>query len=210
MWDMAKFQIESIDEPIGSDAEASFAVARLISRAEYLGVWPELQGERVVNRAFLNTLFVKLVGAGLVRDDRLRLSNANTAAEYRSLFEHVLEVIEHSPLPASEWAPLHNVLGDELLANLLDISAASLRRYSRNERSTPDDIAGRLHFLALVVSDLSGSYNDYGIRRWFARPRQVLESKSPAAVLEGGFEPTGDAARTVSRLAADLLGAGAA
>jgi hypothetical protein len=207
---MAKFQIVSIDEPIGSDAEASLTVARLVARAEYLGLWPDLEGEQVVDRLFLNTLFLKLGAAGLERSDRIRLSHAGDLAEYRRLLEHALEVTEQSPLPASEWAPLQAVLGDELLAALLDISPASLRRYSRNERGTPDDIAARLHFLALVVADLSGSYNDYGIRRWFARPRQALGGKSPAAALEGAFQPSDDSARTVSQLAGDLLGAGAA
>ncbi|HXW78942.1 MAG TPA: hypothetical protein VEJ84_05560 [Acidimicrobiales bacterium] len=207
---MENFSISSIDDPIGSDAEASLAVSRLVARIPYLGIWPELQGEQVINGAFLDTLFHRLSRAGLAREDLVKLAHAGDIADFRRLFEHALEVTEQSPLPNSEWAPVSATLGDDLLASLLGVSPASLRRYKRSERVTPDDVAARLHFLALVVSDLSGSYNEYGVRRWFGRPRLALGSKSPAVVLAGGFEPSGDGAKAVSQLAADLVGAGAA
>jgi hypothetical protein len=35
-------------------------------------------------------------------------------------------------------------------------------------------VAERLHWLAMVVADLAGSYNALGIRRWFERPRALL------------------------------------
>ena len=78
-------------------------------------------------------------------------------------------------MPASEWPALHRVLGPDLLARLLQISTVSLRRYQSGARKTPDDVAVRLHALALMVGDLAGAYNDAGIRRWFARPRTIRD-----------------------------------
>ena len=77
------------------------------------------------------------------------------------------DALDASPVPASEWPGLVNILGIDLLARLVGVSAVSVRRYASGNRPTPDDIAARLHFLALVVGDLAGAYNDIGIRRWF-------------------------------------------
>jgi hypothetical protein len=77
--------------------------------------------------------------------------------------------IEDSPLPDQEWTALRNTLGDGLLARLCRVSEVSLRRYAARARPTPDVVAQRLHILALIVADLRGAYNDYGVRRWFQR-----------------------------------------
>jgi S1-C subfamily serine protease len=65
-----------------------------------------------------------------------------------------------------EW---NSILGPDLLGRLLGISPSSVRRYRGAARTTPDDVAGRLHFLSLVVADLSRAYNDIGVRQWFNR-----------------------------------------
>jgi hypothetical protein len=100
-------------------------------------------------------------------------------------------------------------LGEDMLASLLRISPASVRRYSRKERPTPDDVAARLHFVALLTADLSGAYNEFGIRRWFDRSRQALGDRAPGEVLGAGFDLESDDAAALRRLAAGLLGAGA-
>ena len=74
-------------------------------------------------------------------------------------------------MPEFEWNRLTEVLGLELLPRLLGISPSSVRRYKAAARTTPDDVADRLHFLSLIVGDLSGAYNEIGIRQWFARKR---------------------------------------
>lgn len=79
-------------------------------------------------------------------------------------------------MPEREWRRLVELFGPDRLAELLGTSASSVRRYSGRARSTPDDIAGRLHFLALTVGDLAGAYNEVGIRRWFERQRSQLDS----------------------------------
>ena len=124
------------------------------------------------------------------------------------MLESVLEETEHSPLPEHEWRPTLGAVDEALLASLLGISPASIKRYSRHERPTPDDVAVRLHFVALVVADLSGAYNVFGIRRWFNRAPGP--GRPPAAALLGpGFNPDGPDAAALRQLAADLVGAGA-
>ena len=115
--------------------------------------------------------------------------------------ERVNEALGESPVPASEWPALERVLGVDLLARLLGIATVSLRRYVSGARKTPDDVAVRLHALALMVGDLAGAYNDAGVRRWFVRPRTALENRAPADVLTSGWQPDDREARQVRGLA---------
>lgn len=114
--------------------------------------------------------------------------------------------LEDSATPQTEWATMRAIFGDELLVQLLGVAASSLRRYAAAERSTPDDVAARLHWLALVVADLTGAYNEFGIRRWFQRPRSRLGGKSPQQLLGAGWSPDHPAAHQVRQLAAVLSG----
>ena len=109
-----------------------------------------------------------------------------------------------SPAPATEWQAMNDVLGADLLADLVGISASSARRYQSGARHTPDAIAVRLHFLALVVADLAGAYNDIGIRRWFERSRQRLGGSTPAQLLAGDWWPDDGGPSRVRELAASL------
>jgi uncharacterized protein (DUF2384 family) len=133
-----------------------------------------------------------------------------TPAGLQQLLSEVWDVTEHNPMPELEWPVLRPTMTDELLAALLDVSPQSIRRYATGERDTPDDIAARLHFVALVNADIAGSYNDRGIRRWWARPRAVLDARSPLDVLTGGFDPDGPVAAQVRGLAGALVGPGGA
>ena len=109
----------------------------------------------------------------------------------------------------SEWPALRRVLGVDLLARLLCISTVSLRRYLSGVRGTPDDVAVRLHALALVVGDLAGAYNDAGIRHWFVRPRTALGNRPPADVLTTGWQPDDSGPRQVRGLARALTASSA-
>lgn len=113
--------------------------------------------------------------------------------------------IEGSPLPDEEWTALHRVLLDRL-PGLVGVSSSSAGRYRSGARPTPDAVATRLHILALIVSDLSGSYNDMGIRRWFERPRTALAARAPADILIGDWDPEAEEVRQVRDLAAWLTG----
>jgi len=133
--------------------------------------------------------------------------DAATAERMADSLEQLVLVLEDSPAPASEWSPMRAVLGDDTLGTLLGVAPASLRRYAAAERTTPQAVAERLHWLAIVVSDLAGSYNDFGMRRWFERPRTQLGGKSPRALLGSQWTPDSKAARQVRALAAVLSGA---
>ena len=89
----------------------------------------------------------------------------------------------------------------DLLTRLLGISQSSARRYISGNRSTPDAIAARLHFLAFVVGDLGGAYNEIGVRRWFDRPRESLDGGTPAQALGSEWSPGDDGPRRVRDLA---------
>jgi hypothetical protein len=116
------------------------------------------------------------------------------------------DILESSPAPEREWPILTDLFGIETLADLLEVSPASVRRYHRGDRTTPDPVAARLHFLAMVVSDLSGAYNDFGIRRWFVRARSALDGAAPRAFLVGDWDPDQPGPRLVRALARALLG----
>jgi hypothetical protein len=135
------------------------------------------------------------------------LLDAATAERMADSVEQLVAVLDESPAPATEWAPMRSVFGDDVLGDLVGIAPASLRRYAAAERATPQPTAERLHWLAMVVSDLAGSYNDFGMRRWFERPRTQLGGKSPRALLGGRWTPDDKAAQQVRALAATLSGA---
>jgi len=112
--------------------------------------------------------------------------------------------LERSPSPRTEWGSLLATLGPDLLSQLIGISSSSLRRYAAGRRRTPDDVAERLHFLALVVTDLAGSLDDFGVRRWFTRTRVLLDGRSPAQLLRGAWVPDGAGPGRVRELARAL------
>lgn len=73
------------------------------------------------------------------------------------VLERALEQNERSPMPAGERPSLLATFGEEGLSLLLGISTSSVRRYAAGTRATPQDVADRLHVLALVVADLGGA-----------------------------------------------------
>ena len=118
--------------------------------------------------------------------------------------------LEDSSIPDREAAELLGVFGREGLAELLGTSQVSLGRYLGGSRAWPDDVAARLHWLALVVGDLRGGYNEFGVRRWFERPRPQLRGRSPRQLLGPKWNPDSRPATRVRDLAAALAGPGAA
>jgi hypothetical protein len=125
------------------------------------------------------------------------------ASESRDqLLAQVYVRLEECPTPATEWKAVREVLDDDaLLAALLGIGAISVRRYAKGERRCPDAVAARLHWLALLIDQLEGTYNAYGIRRWFQRPRAALEGQAPQDRLKGDWDPDDDAVRPLVALA---------
>ena len=130
-----------------------------------------------------------------------------TAKRMEAVVGELLDALGQSPAPSSEWTTMREVLGDESLCRLVGVSDTSLRRYASNGRTTPQAVEERLHWLAMVVADLSGAYNAFGIRRWFERPRPQLGGKSPREVLGDDWHVDSPAAERVRLLAAALSGA---
>lgn len=198
-------RVESVSDPFTNPGLARIA-ARIIAFASTTGL--VTQAIRTLDRKTWKAVLGSLKEAGLLRAAPvLTLSSGKTLETELS---RLYETIEDSPLPEAEWKPMRDVLGDDMLAELLGISRPSVHRYATGARRTPQNVAERLHVLALIVSDLAGSYNDYGIRRWFDRPRAQLGGRAPKTLLRKGWGPDDKSARRVRALAAALLGAGAA
>src|SRR5207245_791005 len=92
----------------------------------------------------------------------------------------------------------------ELLSRLAGASLSSIRRYASEDRVAPDGVAARLHHLARINANLAGGYNDFGIRRWYARRRVQLDDRSPAEILSGSWDPDADGPQRALRLAEAL------
>ncbi len=144
--------------------------------------------------------------AGIARGPAVALDTVEvpTRAEIERLLRLLIAALEESPAPRYEWPSLMRIFEPEQLAALLGISLSSLRHYQTGERTTPDSVAARLHFLALVVGDLAGAYNEIGIRRWFDRPRSPLGGRTPASFLAGSWDPGDEGPQRVRELARAL------
>jgi hypothetical protein len=145
--------------------------------------------------------------AGIASATAAHLNNveAPSREELAALLETMIAALEASPAPKFEWGGLGRVFDPDELAALLQVSVSSLKRYQSGDRTTPDMIAARLHFLALLVGDLAGSYNEIGIRRWFHRKRTQLDGRPPAAFLKAEWNPDDEGPARVRELARELV-----
>ena len=170
-----------------------------------------------IDRAAIEKVLDALRTQRLGRDANLHLApllrggiDALDSAEAATMTQKVRdlsEALSQSPAPGTEWSSMRRTLGDDALAGFTGISLASLRRYAGAERPTPQLVAERLHWIAMIAADLAGSYNEFGIRRWFERPRQQLKGKSPRQLLHANWTPDSPAALRIKELSAALVGA---
>ncbi len=203
---MANIQFEAVSAPLDLPGVGTLA-ARLLSYAAAMDLFNAVESIHALNYDTLLLGARKLSGAtGIGRTTLVKLQErgANEPSRLRSLLAELQEELEHSPAPNVEWKPVERALGSALLADLLGISSSSLGRYESGERRTPDDVADRLHSLALIISDLAGAYNDFGIRRWFERPRTPLRGRSPKDVLSKGWSSSTERARQIRSMASSL------
>jgi hypothetical protein len=126
--------------------------------------------------------------------------------DIRRALDSLLDAMKESPVPRSELRSLGDLLGRDRLATLVGTSEPSLRRYLAGSRGVPDEIAQRAHSLAIVVSYLRGGYNPLGVRRWFERPRTLLDGSAPQELLSGDWDPDDPGPRRVQALARSLVG----
>jgi hypothetical protein len=187
----------------------------LLARAQTMGFCAEEFELTHVDAELLERLTACVQRAGVASEPaaRVRIGLAGrrrSRALARDLREMV-EALDASPMPDGEWEPARELLGDDLLARLVGgVSQSSLRRYAGGSRATPDDIAWRLHVVARLLAALLGSYNAYGVRRWFERRRTSLGGLAPVQVLETAGDEDDELLRVVIGLADDLAGPGAA
>ena len=147
---MTNLQIRSIRSPFDDPKLVSAAIGAL-TRADAMGL---LQVPvTCLDDAAIQGLGASMAEAGIGRSFlfELRRLPCSDTDRLSTLLEKINEALDKSPAPASEWRAVHGVLGVELLTRLLEISRSSVQRYISGNRSTPDPIAARLHFLALVA-----------------------------------------------------------
>lgn len=122
--------------------------------------------------------------------------------------EAVYDALGQNPAPRREINALLKYFDNEQLTELLQISPSSVQRYARGERNPPEPVVDRIHWLALVVGYLTGTYNEFGVRRWFERPRTALDGKGPkdALLADKAWTSESDGARQVEQLARALIG----
>jgi len=204
-------QITSSEGALRNPRLAQQAVTAL-GRADAMGLLPRKERIETLDLPALRTVLKHVHRAGIGRAVQAAISSE--LAEDASALEHLLSqlntALEESPVPEYEWGRLTDILGIELLAELVGISATSVRRYRAAARSTPDEVAGRLHLLSMIVGDLSGAYNEMGIRQWFARKRAQLDGRAPAEFFEGEWDPKGPGPARVRELAGALTASPAA
>lgn len=189
--------------PAKERARALTGMIRVVSLAETIRAVPRVDDIGTGLPSFIAAAkALALLGLGRRAPE---LSEQSTIAEVIRAAETVLDAWEQSPIPEAEWVPISDLFGDDL-ASLLSISPSSLIRYRSGERSTPDAVAARLHLITTIVADLSGSYNDFGIRRWFHRSRTALDGRAPDDILTGDWEPDDPDVVRVRDLAHSLLG----
>jgi hypothetical protein len=182
-------QIDSARAPFTSPRVAFQAITAL-GRADAMGLLPA--GERIetLDLPSFRKAVRHIHRAGIARTIQLQLADdlTNSSPGLERTLEHLNIALEESPAPEFEWNRLSEVLSLELLSRLLGTSTSSVRRYKTAARTTPDDVADRLHFLSLIVGDLSGAYNEIGIRRWFDRKRAQLDGRAPSDLLKGRWK----------------------
>lgn len=209
IWSMRTIQKSAANTPLNSPVLA--AALNVLFKASAMGL---IKGPIDIFRLdfpAVKTYMKKIASAGIGKAVLQDVEHWDTISpdELLKKLKKLSDFLEESPNPNTEWNLVRQYIPDNLLAGLIDISSTSIQRYSlgetQNGRPTPDDVAGRLHFLALVIGDLAGAYNDEGIRQWFTKPRkQAFNGAAPIDLLAGDWKPDQSKPLTVRNFARSL------
>lgn len=205
----------AVDDPL-DEPDLTALCLQLVSRGQVMGFLPrDPAPETRLDLAFIGRIGDCLAATGVAQESALALVRAAEPARWdaRRVGEELrrtIDAVDASPQPDGEWGPARDLLGDDLLARLLAISSSSLRRYASRERPTPDEVAWRLHSVSRVLAALIGSYNSYGVRRWFDRERVALDGRAPAELIAGAEAEDDAGIVAVIALAESLAGASSA
>jgi uncharacterized protein (DUF2384 family) len=210
---VVELRIESITDPLVGTPRSLPLVLQLVARAQTMGFLSARDsGSIELSGSFLAHLAERVRREGIAALPTARLLEVLRRDELDDdelldALRATIAALDASPIPEREWTPARELLGDELLAALTGVSESSLRRYATGERKTPDDVAWRLHVVARLLASLVGSFNEYGVRRWFQRPRSALDGATPGEVLEHAENEGDERLQRVLVLADELLGA---
>lgn len=216
VWNVSEVRIQSAEDPFDvPELMRSFLEA--IALTDAMGLLPDSDVIGSLDLATLRRVAKVASQAGIAPGaaatvERLckprvrgRQIGESDLRELADALQRLREGLEQSPVPEFEWAALLKVFDANELSSLVGTSLSSLRRYASGTRTTPDDVAARLHFLARVVGALKGSYNEIGIRRWFRRKRLPLGKRAPAELLRGSWTPEDSRPAEVLALARSLV-----
>jgi hypothetical protein len=205
-WGFSMTRSESKMVPL-TEAHLAQAAADAVRKAYAMGLVDERTPFAELTYPIVRRAAARVREAGIAVDaaSRVERGDPSDVEGLAAALRSIDEMLDQSPLPSSEWPRLVGVLGRDLLARLLRIGTSSVGRYERAERETPDAVAARLHWLALVVGDLAGAYNEIGIRRWFDRKRSALDGRAPAQVLAKDWRPEDEGPGRARALARALV-----
>lgn len=98
---------------------------------------------------------------------------------------------------------LHAQLGEELLSALLGGTMNETRGHVDEGKPSLGKVTARATYLMKLLEHLAGTYNSFGIQRWFRRKRAQLGGHSPLEHLLSTDEwtPDDDTAIEVATLA---------
>jgi hypothetical protein len=208
---MTVLHLTSVDAPLNNPSLLSAALG-LVRRALGLGLLSDRAPIERLDLELIRSIAREASDEGVGRDAAIALIEQGDASSARleTLITRLDGALAESPMPDRELRELLRVYDHDALAALLGTSVASLRRYAAATRTVPDAVAERIHHVALVTTDLAGSYNQFGLRRWWERPRAPLDGRSPRAALGRDWDPDGPEATAVADLARSLVGSGPA
>jgi hypothetical protein len=193
--------IQVAAEPDILNLDAARAGVMATRLAQVMGIFERPAGARI-DRSLIGSAIRAAANAGLAEEVAARDDAAEPGERTTLAF---LDALRKSPRPEGEITALAAIFGYVPLGQLVGVSEPSLRRYAAGDRATPDTVAQRIHFLAQLVAILRGSFNEFGIRRWFERPHPLLGNRAPTDVLGGDFDPADPGALATLGAAIRLL-----
>lgn len=196
---MAAVQLVSASRAVPLDAARAGVLATRL--ADLMGVFERPAGAPI-DRAMVGAVIAAAGRAGLAEQVAARPDAAEPGEQ---TILALLEALRSSPRPETEIAGLAAIFGYGGLARLVAASEPSLRRYASASRTPPDGIAQRVHFLVQLVAILRGSFNEFGVRRWFERPHPALGGRAPASLLSGRWDPDESGPQATFEAALGLL-----
>lgn len=105
-----------------------------------------------------------------------------------------------------ELREINLVLGEELLASLLNTDAKKLHCYLEKPEQIPSHVEDKLRNVSAIVRNLQGCYARNGIKKFFENKNSKLGFKKPREIMSGDWWPRDSEVLGVLMLSADMKG----